>query len=85
MVLNIVAIFGSATASFLSYPYQDDMIYLALLIIHISLASLFMIAVLLMRRAITQTSFAQPNDSLVIIHLINFGILILAVLILTIL
>ena len=85
LVYNINSVVLSAVASVISFPDPESQIWFVILIIHFLLGLNLITAVLLMRRAVFRTNFAQPNNRLVKIHLINFSVVVIATLTLTIL
>ena len=76
--LDFLAVFVSATVSILSYPRDSVQNWTLIFVIQLVMGILLIISVILMRWAVNKTNFAQPNEALVTIHVINFVLLISA-------
>ena len=78
IVINIVAVIIAATVSVLSYPEDvEHRNWLVVFTINFVQGLLLVTSVIIMRRKIKQTNFAQPNEKLVTIHVINFTLIVL--------
>ena len=68
------------TLSVMSYYNAKEQNWTLIFSIQLLMAIALIGSVIMMRRVIKQTNFAQPNECLVIIHVINFLVVLLGTL-----